>query len=355
LYIKIKYDTQWDDFWYAGGIQSRVGLLEPLPIPQPRTHFQLDYGGPYFNLYYTLCMLCEATNWTMLSGTWGCGVRETLESIINDWIPVMGWFRVLHSDMGSAFVSRLLKRFSKAFKIENIYASASDHRGIGKIERKIRTLKDALQKWNEESNRRITEDEDIIKRCEIIDIALGFIMFGMNNSKCSFSQVSANELMFGEQLAEIPDISYALKELDDMAKDDKLNKTALELVDLLKTNIESFRVIFKEDKKKYIKIMKKYYDKGKENITYNKGDEIVYYIGNRKSSSYKLMNKWTGPWLIVKHLSPSMVRVYNPDDGQYHKVKIDFIKKYNAREMWTLEEYEQKVRNGSLKDEIIDE
>jgi hypothetical protein len=321
------------------GLQSHVGLLEPLPTRKPRTHLQIDYGGPYFNLYYTLCAVCEETLWTLLSGTWGCGARETVETIINDWIPIMGWFRVLHSDLGSAFVSRLLKRLFKAFKIENIYASASDHRGIGKIERRIRILKDALQKWNLETNKRITEDDDIITRCEIIDLSLGFIMFGMNNGKCAFTQVSANELMFGESLSELPDIAYAFKELDDMKNDKKLNKTGLELVDQLYHNISSFRKIFHDDKSKYIKIMKKYYNKKRSNITYKKNDKVLYYCGKRKSNSYKLVNKWSGPWTVVEHLSPSIVRIYNDHSGQYRKCKTDFIKLYHQREVWTLQEY----------------
>ena len=108
----------------------------------------------------------------------------------------MGWFKHLHSDLGSSFVSKIIKRINKAFKITNLYANAGDHRGIGSIERRIRILKDALQKWNLELSKQITDkNEDVVRRCEIIDLAHSFIMFGMNQSISSFTLVSPNMQM----------------------------------------------------------------------------------------------------------------------------------------------------------------
>jgi hypothetical protein len=59
--------------------------------------------------------------------------------------------------------------------------------------------------------------------------------------------------------------------------------------------------------------------------------------------------------MVVEHLSPSIVRIYNDHSGQYRKCKTDFIKLYNEREVWTLREYEDKVRNGEFNDDIENE
>jgi hypothetical protein len=336
--------------------RSKYGLLEYVPLPLPREQIQCDYGGPFFNLFYALCLLCPATHWIMLLGLFGCVARETFEAIINNWVPILGWFKTIYSDLGSAFVSRMIKRISKAFGIKNIYASAGDHRGIGKIERRIRVLKDSLQKWNLESNKLLTDDKnDVIKRCEMLEIALGFIMFGMNQDYCKFSQVSANQLMFGEQLREIPDIAFALGKLNDINKDKKLKESELELVEQLKNNLKVIRGIFKQDHEKYVQVMKRDYDIGKKNIKFKKNEEVVYYCGSRKQRSYKLLNKWSGPWKVVEHISPSMIKIYNPIDGIYKKVKVDYIKRYVKREFESLKSYESKIRNNTITDEATQE
>jgi hypothetical protein len=338
------------------GKRSKFGLLEHVPLPEIREQVQCDYAGPFWNLFYTLCLLCPASHWIMLLGLFGCGARETFEAIINNWVPILGWFKSIHSDLGSAFVSRMIKRISKAFGIKNIYASAGDHRGIGKIERRIRVLKDSLQKWNLESNKLLTDDKnDVIKRCEMLEIALGFIMFGMNQDYCKFSQTSANELMFGEQLREIPYIAFALGKLKDINKDNKLKKNEVELVEQLQNNLKVIRSIFKKDHEKYLYVMKRDYDIGKKNIKFKKNEEVMYYCGSRKQKSYKLLNKWSGPWKVVEHTSPSMIKLYNPKDGIYKKVKVDFIKRYIKREFESIKSYEDKIRNNEINDEATQE
>ena len=207
-------------------------------------------------------------------------------------------------------------------------------------------------------SKRITNPkEDIVIRCEIIDIAHSFIMFGMNQSMCRFTDVSPNMSMFGANLQEIPDIAYAINEMNNIINDPKLklSMTEKELVNTLQATLITIRAIFKNDKENYIKIMKRHYDKGKIDIEFEKNEEGLHYVGDRKTTSYKLLNRWTGPWKVVAQVSPSHVRIYDENKGKFFKAKTDRIKRYNRRQYYNLPTYDKKVQSQEVSDIVTEE
>jgi hypothetical protein len=121
---------------------------------------------------------------------------------------------ILSSDRGSAYIEEVNKRIHNALGLQQLFAGARNHRGIGKVERLAGIVKNILQKWNLKLNNLIVNNPNRREACEIIILTLPFIQFGLNQRIYSFTNESANMIMFGENMNELQDITISLSKLD---------------------------------------------------------------------------------------------------------------------------------------------
>ena len=188
---------------------------------------------------------------------------------------------------------------------------------------------------------------------EAIKIALKPIQAGINARISRVHGLSPNQLMFGKALNELSDIKLCVKHLNDLENKNKWNETELKYLKRLELHLKIFDDIARQNRDKYIKVMKDYYDKHwkKRDIAYKIGQAVMYYIGDKDQNSRKLRQKWSGPWKVAKKLQEN---AYELTDGgkRTWPAHVERRKLYYAREYWSLKKYNKMIENGEINDEL---
>ena len=81
------------------------------------------------------------------------------------------------------------------------------------------------------------------------------------------------------------------------------------------------------------------------------GESVMYFIGDKEQTSRKLRQKWSGPWKVAKRLQDN---AYELTDGgkRQSPAHVERMKKYFAKEYWSLKKYNKMIEQGELKDEL---
>ena len=162
--------------------------------------------------------------------------------------------------------------------------------------------------------------------------------------------------MFGENLNELSNIKLKINQLIKFRNEYKSTASEYEYINQLINNLKILRNMYDRDRNKYIKIMKKSYDKSKEDDKFNINDKILYYIGDRNSNSRKLKHRWTGPFTIINRINHNTIEITTNKKDETMAVHTSRVKKWRSRdnEYWNIDKYEKLVLDGTITDEIND-
>ena len=310
--------------YVKGGKKHRAPLVIRYQ-PKPREHIFLDYLGPIYSDYYILDIVDYSSGFVMLIPTNGCDGETVIHALINYWIRIFGYFKVFESDWGSGFSNLLIKYLSKMLDFDIELAEPRNHRSIGKVERTIGFLQSIINHYNLLLNNRLTDEIDNLDQAWlIIKTIIPFIQLAFNQRILPISGVSPNMVIFGTNMNDAIDIGR-LQYQAKLAKDDpKLLKKDYEILENIRRAIRKMGAISHTNWKKNTYFSRKYYNK-KYNINDEKikrnleifkvGSKVLYYIGDKQVARGKWRAKWTGPWLVEKHLNQSTVIISDPTTG----------------------------------------
>ena len=334
-----------------GAIRRKHGKLIPLLSDAPREWIFVDFAGPYaFGLY--ICVICDHfSGYVLLVPTYGCDAEAALQAIIQEWTTLFGWFKFISSDRGPAFLSELLKRCIVLLGSEQHLAEARNHRSIGKVERAIKILQEALQKWNIALDNLISEALDRMEAIEAVLIAIKPIQAGINARISRVHQLSANMLFFGAGLLELCDIKLSIKKLDKLKEERKWKETELQYLHRLQNDLKMFNDIAIKNRNQYVKIMIKDYNwaNHKIDIIYKSGDSVLYFIGDQVHKMQKLRERWSGPWIVQEMLNTNTVALTDNDNLYVWPAHVERVKLYKKGEAFGLAEFDRKEKSGELK------
>ena len=74
--------------------------------------------------------------------------------------------------------------------------------------------------------------------------------------------------------------------------------------------------------------MKDYHDLDKHDDSFEVGDLVAYFVGDRSSVNKKLRARFTGPWKIVLRIRDNTVRIKNLHDGKIIDTHVNMLKRY---------------------------
>ena len=176
---------------FIKGAPTHTAPLLIRELPFPRSHIMADFLGPVYNQCYILVLIDYGSGYCMLDGTIGCGVEQVLNMVVDRWVPIMGWFDVFESDLGSAFRASLIRRIYNLLGVSQIWSEPRNHKGTGKVERVIRTIQQILNAYNVESGRLFTDTNkySLTQRWETLNSILPFIQFSLNQKRSRFNAV----------------------------------------------------------------------------------------------------------------------------------------------------------------------
>ena len=348
---------------FIKGSPTHTAPMQIRELPFPRTHVMADFLGPFWKHYYILVMIDYGSGYCMLNGTIGCGVEEVLNMILDNWVPILGWFETFESDLGSAFRAGLIRRIYNLLGIKQIWSEPRNHKGTGKVERTIRMIQQIINAYNVESGQIFTDTNKhtLKQRWETLNSMLPFIQFSLNQKRSRFTNLSPNIIMFGSQLNEIQDIGLFSERLNVLKREFKRNEDSYEYIECLVNELQFVWKQFSRDWSEYAKITKKDYDnrynvdkKLNRNLKlFKPGAEIVYFCGDRQETNRKWRQRWTGPWEVMKRLDESTI-VIADNDGTTCPVSVDRVKLYQKDEYYSLKEYNDMLEERLVYRKMLD-
>ena len=183
--------------------------------------------------------------------------------------------------------------------------------------------------------------------------------------------------MLGEQIRDIPDITFAINKLNKQMKDKTLSDRDYNYLFDLKLRLKKIRIKYKQKWVNYCKISKKQYDKRynlaytrdengnlikpKHNFSFQpiknfiKGAKVLYYAGPHRSGiNSKWRQRWTGPWYISDKTGKYTVKIID-NTGKGYDVDIDRLKLFKSFKKDELIDYPhfKKMMSDLKKDKPI--
>ena len=217
-------------------------------------------------------------------------------------------------------------------------AEPRNHRSIGKVERVIGFLQQIINHYNilleNELTDKIDNEREAWTRIQVI---LPVVQLAMNQRKMRITGVSPNMAIFGMNMHEGIDMARMKLVVDNIKKNKDLHVEE-EFVIKLSESIEKISTLSKTNWEDVTYLSKERYDK-KYNINensvnrmkkkYKVGTQVLYYIGDKRVAKGKWRQKWTGPWIVDKHIGDSSVIIGDPESGNQKRVSFDRLKQFN--------------------------
>ena len=339
-----------------GGVSVRAPLLIR-DLPAPRSHIMIDFLGPIYNhKYYILVIVDYGTGYTMLVPTDHCDTIPVVDTLLSKWIPFLGLFKVIESDFGAQFNAKLVKQLLAQLQCKQLFSETNNHMGTGKVERTIGFVQQIINSFNVELNGQFVQPEDPYMAWQALKLLLPFIQFSINQKRSRFTGISPHMLLFGTNLDEIEDIKICTDYLSNiLEKQNSFDTGESARVKKLVEDLEMIHNQYEKEWRKYMLDTKEIYDK-KYNIhkykytnkhMYKPGNEVVYYVGDRKVVGRKWRQRWSGPWKIIHKLNERTLVIGDNKLKCKKTVSINRCKQYNSSEF-----IEAQLYNRQLIDKV---
>ena len=108
----------------------------------------------------------------------------------------------------------------------------------------------------------------------------------------------------------------------------------------------------------YVIIMKENFNEGKVQDSFQVGDLVAYYIGDRSSTNQKLQRRFTGPWKITRRIPECENTVeIEHEDGTKFACHVSMLKRYYAHkfvpllELTKSERAKRKAKQKQIREE----
>ncbi len=300
--------------------------LTPIPaIGEPFEHVMVDCVGPLPKTksgnQFLLTIMCVATRFPE-----AIPLRKITAPVISKalvkFFSTFGLPKVVQTDQGTNFLSKLFKQVLDSLAISHRVSSAYHPQSQGALERFHQTLKSMLKKYCQDTAKDWDEGVPLVLFAvrETVQESLGF---------------SPAELVFGHQ------VRGPLKVLKEriLAPDLNANTSVLDYVSQFRDCLHAAWLLARESLANAQKDMKSKYDKQAVARSFQPGDEVLVLLPVPGSS---LSARFFGPYVVKKRMSETDYMLYTPDRKRKTRVcHLNMLKAYHTRESPTASAAEQ--------------
>ena len=341
-----------------GTKSKKLGKLAPLNASQHGELVHFDFAGPFHKSLNILVMVDNYTGVSMFIPTNTQTANEVIRCLIQKWMPIHGMPRNLVTDRGKGFIDALNQEIYTIFGIHKLFTSRYHPQTNATAERMVQELKKQYRLLNITLDNGITNDKTPAAKAAAIrriKLLLPSIQFALNQRIRSFCDASPHQLLYGRNLNEIEDVALQIQELTKL-RQSTTKKSKLQLINELNDHLNVLRNNFNKNHAKYVIIMKRKFDMDKKDHSYEIGQLVAYYVGDRANKSRKLQRRFTGPWQITEMLRHNTVKLLNRDTGATMACHVQMLKPYNKEEFTPLSSYtqsqiqKQKIENKQKKE-----
>lgn len=305
---------------------KKAGHLQLFPARHFNEMIAVDLVGPLpvtiHNNKYLVTMIDRFTRYCRMIPVSNIRAITVCKAILNEWFYRLGIPRKLLSDRGSQFTGEVMQTISHILGFKKLFTTAYHPQTDGMIERLHRWLKSKLRITASVQN---LEFENGIGNW---DDFINVIEFHYNNTVNRMTGFAPYELVFGHDPTDLLAISLRLNRgLYDLKDPD--TKTYLKN---LKNLLDSKNLQAQACQKNYDEIRKRYYDKSHKKVSFNVGDIVILYIGDKfVGNKKKLLNLYDGPYRVTDKLGNVDYKIARlSDKTDLTNVHVSKLEKFHA-------------------------
>ena len=306
--------------------------LKPIPvIEEPFAKIIIDCVGPLPKTrkghQYLLTMMCASSKFPEAIPLRSIHSKNIMRELIKyfSWVGIP---KVIQSDQGSNFTSKLFKDILRDLKVEQKLSSAYHPQSQGSVERFHQTLKNVLRMYCEDMG--LDWDE-----------ALPLVLFALRDSVQESTGFSPFELVYGHE------VNGPLRMLKERWLGREDSPSVVKYVSDFKSRLMRAREIALKNLSMSQEEMKTWYDRKARSREFKVGDKVLVLF---PLQSDPLRARFSGPWKIEKKISAENYVVATPGRRKKNQLcHVNMLKPYFERE----DESDQEIRQGSKKVAVV--
>ena len=249
------------------------------------------------------------TKWTQAFAIKDQEATTISNILVNEVVSLFGVPRMLHSDKGSNFESKVFSEMCKILNIDKTRATTRRPQSDGMVERNIKTIKSMLTAFVNKSQKNW-------------DKYLPLLMMAYRSSVHESTGMSPCSMMLGREITLPVDILYGTPE-----KDNEVPSS--QYVQDLKTCLEFIHDFARENLKLSGQSMKKHYDHKTCHKLYDVGNPVWCYV-EKQGIARKLGKSWHGPFIVTHKLNDILYRIQETPKSKSKVVHHDKLKLYTG-------------------------
>ena len=274
---------------------SKKTPLLPLPVESAFERVAVDVLGPFKpskrQNRYIVIFSDYLTRWCEAFPVPSVEASVIARLLVDEIIARHGAPRVLLSDRGASFLSKLVAEVCKVFQIHKVNTSSYHPQTDGLVERFNSTLCQSLSTY-------------VAKNQKDWDDFVPLILFAHRTSISEAIGDSPFYVLYGRE----PRFPIDVKFLPPVADD--VTTSVLEHRKRIVERVEMAQNLARDNIQRSQQKMKEYYDRNSKPPVFEVGQRVwVYSSKTRKGLSRKLLYKWFGPYRIVEQSSPVHYRL----------------------------------------------
>ena len=269
---------------------SKKAPLLPIPVEGAFDRVAVDVLGPFppssKGSRYIVVFSDYLTRWVEAFPVPSVEATVIARLLIDEIISRHGAPRVLLSDRGTNFLSKVVAEVCKIFQIQKVNTSSYHPQTDGLVERFNSTLCQSLSMY-------------VSKNQKDWDEFIPLILFAHRTSVLDAIGDSPFYVLYGREPRLPIDVKYLPPAADD------LSTSVLDYRKRIVEKVELAQNLARENLQRAQQKIKDYYDQKTKEPVFEVGQRVwVYTPRTRKGLSKKLMHNWLGPYRIVEKLSP---------------------------------------------------
>ena len=291
--------------------------LRPIPaMGEPFERVIVDCVGPLPRTrsgnQYLLTMMCVATRYPESFPLRNITAKAVVKAITKHF-STFGLPKVVQTDQGSNFLSRLFAQVLKSLSISHKISSAYHPESQGALERWHQTLKAMLRKYCHET-------------AKDWDDGVPMVLFAIRETVQESLGFSPAELVFGHT------VRGPLKVIkDQLMSADSRSQSVLQYVSQFRERLHEACSLAKETLSSTQKKLKRQFDEKAVSRSFQAGDQVLVLLPIPGAA---LSARFSGPYVIDRKLSETDYIVHTPDRRRASRVcHINMLKRYHGRDV----------------------
>ena len=289
-----------------------------IPIPaceEPFRNIIIDCVGPLprtkMGHEYLFTIMCSSTRFPEAIPLRSINAKNICSALIN-FFTMVGLPKVIRSDQGTNFTSKIFSQVSEVLGVKHICSTAYHPESQGALERFHQTLKVMMKTYCEEHQKDW-------------NLGIPMLLFAIRETVQDSLGFSPFELIYGHE------VRGPLKLMkENMLSEEKKSTNLLDYVSEIKERLTEIQKSAKANLINSQSKMKKQFDRNTKERTFQQGEKVLLLL---PISGDPMKARYQGPYMIQKKISEVNYVIETPDRRKKQRMcHINMLKKYHDRD-----------------------